>query len=72
LKTTLEIPDAVLAEAMRHTNASTESEGVLRALEEYNRKRRLEKLADRMGQSDTFMSLDELLRMREGEMRRDA
>jgi Arc/MetJ family transcription regulator len=70
MKTTIDIPDKVLKEAMRHTKASTKRDAVVRAMEEFNRRERLGKLADEIGKSDTFMSLEELMQMREADKRR--
>lgn len=70
MKTTIDIPEKVLKEAMRHTKASSRREAVLKAVEEFNRRERLGRLADEMGKSDTFMSLEELMSMREAEKRR--
>jgi Arc/MetJ family transcription regulator len=67
MKTTVDIPEEVLREAMRNTNASSEREAIVKAIEEFNRKERLSRLADELGKSDTFMTLDELLEMREAE-----
>jgi predicted nucleic acid-binding protein len=37
IKTTIDIPDAALADAMRFTGAKTKREAVVKALEEFNR-----------------------------------
>lgn len=66
MKTTLDIPEELLAEAMRAGGARTKREAVLRALEDFNRRARLRKLADRLGKSETFMDFDQLMNLREG------
>jgi Arc/MetJ family transcription regulator len=65
MKTTIDIPDKELRDAMRHTGARTKKEAVVTALADFNRRRRLERLADQLGTFDDFMTLEELLRLRE-------
>jgi len=55
---------------MRLTKASTKRDAVITAMTEYNRRERLARLADEMGKSDTFMSLEELMKMREADKNR--
>ncbi|HRC85529.1 MAG TPA: type II toxin-antitoxin system VapB family antitoxin [Thermoanaerobaculia bacterium] len=64
MKTTVDIPEQALEEAMRHSGASTKREAVVLALEDFNRRRRLAKLVEQMGQSDDFMTQEELRRLR--------
>jgi Arc/MetJ family transcription regulator len=64
MKTTIDIPDQVLAEAMRHTGASTKREAVVTAIVDFNRRRRLAKLAERFAGFDGFLSHDDLRRSR--------
>lgn len=65
MKTTLNLPDDELKEAIRHTGAKTKREAVVIALSEFNRRRRLQKLAEEFGTLDDFMTQQELQRMRE-------
>jgi len=65
MKTTVDIPDQELREAMRHTGAKTKREAVVIALSEFNRRRRLQKLTEAFGTLDGFMTQDDLRRMRE-------
>lgn len=66
MKTTIDIPDKALKEAIRHTGAKTKRDAVVTAVEEFNRGRRLEQLAERLhGSCPGFMSQEELRRMRE-------
>lgn len=65
MKTTVDIPEAELREAMRHTGAKTKREAVVIALAELNRRRRLQRLAASFGTLDGFMTQQELERMRE-------
>jgi Arc/MetJ family transcription regulator len=64
-KTTLDIPEDELREAIRHTGAKTKREAVVIALSEFNRRRRLQKLAEKFGTLDGFMTQEDLRRMRE-------
>lgn len=41
MKTTIDIPEKALAEAMRFTGAKTKREAVVTALEDYNRRQRV-------------------------------
>jgi Arc/MetJ family transcription regulator len=65
MKTTVDVPEDELQEAMRHTGAKTKREAVVIALVELNRRRRLQKLAERFGSLPDFMTQAELRRMRE-------
>lgn len=65
MKTTVDIPDDQLEEAIRHTGAKTKREAVVIALAEFNRRRRLQRLAERFGTLEDFMSQEDLRKMRE-------
>jgi hypothetical protein len=51
MKTTVDIPDAELRDAMRFTKARTKREAIVTAIEEFNRRRRM---ADLVKYSGTF------------------
>ena len=70
MKTTVDIPDAVLKEAMRHAGASTKRQAILAALEEYNRKRKLDKVRSILGTFKNFMTVEELRQSRESRAKR--
>ena len=59
MKTTIDIPDHVLADAMRFTGAKTKREAVVKALEEFNRRQMVEDLIASFGTLD-FVSNDEI------------
>ncbi len=59
MKTTIDIPDEALADAMRFTGAKTKREAVVKALEEFNRQRRVKELVASFGTLD-FASNDEI------------
>ena len=52
MKTTIDIPDHVLADAMRFTGAKTKREAVVKALEEFNRRQMVEDLIASFGTWD--------------------
>jgi hypothetical protein len=56
VKTTIDIPDAVLEEAMVFTKARTKREAIVTAVEEFNRRRRMAALVKHAGTCDGFMS----------------
>ena len=59
MKTTIDIPDAALADAMRFTGAKTKREAVVKALEGFNRQQRVNVLIASFGTLD-FVSNDEI------------
>jgi Arc/MetJ family transcription regulator len=65
MKTTLDIPEGELQEAIRHTGAKTKRDAVVIALSEFNRRRRLQRLVEKFGTLDKFMTQEELRQMRE-------
>ena len=66
MKTTIDIPDDELREVVRHTGAATKREAVVTAIEDYNRRKRLAKVAAQFGTLKGFMTQDELERLRGG------
>jgi Arc/MetJ family transcription regulator len=56
MKTTVDIPESELREAIQHTGAKTKREAVVIALSELNRRRRLQKLVEKFGTLDEFMT----------------
>jgi Arc/MetJ family transcription regulator len=67
MRTTIDLPRELLVEAMAATGAKTKREAVMLALEELNRRARLARLADELGDSETFMSYEELMERRTAE-----
>ncbi len=65
MKTTVDIPEDQLEEAIRHTGAKTKREAVVIALADFNRRRRLEKLAEQLGTFEQVITHEQLLRLRE-------
>lgn len=65
MKTTIDIPEIAMAEAMKFTGAKTKRDAVVTAVEHFNRLKRLEKLNARVrGQFRDFMTQAELKAMR--------
>jgi Arc/MetJ family transcription regulator len=66
MKTTIDIPEKELADAMRFTQARTKREAVVTALSDFNRRRRMSALTRHAGSCDSLQTVDELRRMRRG------
>ncbi len=64
MKTTIDIPDRELRDILRSTGARTKREAVVTAIVEFNRRRRLARLVQRLGTFEHFLSHDELDRLR--------
>jgi len=60
MKTTIDIPDAELEEAMIFTKARTKREAIVTALKEFNHRRRMAALIKHAGTCDGFMSAEEV------------
>lgn len=59
MKTTIDIPEKALADAMRFTGAKTKREAVVKAVENFNRQQRVRDLVASFGTLD-FASNDEI------------
>ena len=66
MKTTIDIPEGTLEEAMKFTGAKTKREAVVTVLEKFNRSQRLRELNARIkGTFVDFMTQEDLKIMRE-------
>ena len=66
MKTTVDIPSSELKAIVKNTGARSRAEAVLRAVKDFNRRRRLAALAERLkGSLPNFMTLEDLKAMRE-------
>ena len=66
MKTTIDIPPGELRAVVKNTGAKSGAEAVLVAVKEFNRRRKLAGLADRLkGSLPNFMTLADLKAMRE-------
>jgi hypothetical protein len=61
MKTTIDIPEDELRDAMRFTRAATKREAVVKILEEFNRRKRMAELVKYAGTfSDSFPTNDDI------------
>jgi Arc/MetJ family transcription regulator len=60
MKTTVDIPEQMLAEAMRHTRAKSKREAIVTAIEDFNRHKRMAELVKYSGTSDTLLSNEQI------------
>ena len=65
MKTTVNIPDKTLRDAMRHTKAKTKREAIVKALEEMNRRHSQAELVKYFGKFDSLMTNEEIEAMEE-------
>ncbi|MFN2377567.1 MAG: type II toxin-antitoxin system VapB family antitoxin [Candidatus Binatia bacterium] len=64
MKTTVDIPDKELADAMRFTRAKTKREAIVGAIEDFNRRSRMAELARHAGTCVDLVTAEELQRQR--------
>lgn len=64
MKTTVDIPDAELEDAIRFTRARTKREAIVTAIADFNRRRRMGELVKRAGSCDKLLTAAELQRLR--------
>ncbi len=67
MKTTIDIPESELKEAIKYTGAKTKRAAVLFAIKDFNRRRRLAEIAKTLGTFEDFMTQADLREMREDE-----
>lgn len=60
MKTTVDIPDEVLDEAIRYTRAKTKREAIVTAMQDFIRRNRMGELVRYSGSSDTLLTNDEI------------
>lgn len=65
MKTTIDIPEKELKQAIEFTGATTKREAVVYAIKDFNRRQRLVKLSNMLGTFKDFMTQDDLKKMRE-------
>ena len=68
MKTTIDIPENELSDAIRFTGARTKREAVVTAIAEFNRRRRMAELVGYAGTCPDLMTVDELLEQRQRRM----
>lgn len=64
MKTTVDIPDAELSDAVRFTHAKTAREAVVIAIADFNRRQRIRELAGHAGTCPDLITVDELREQR--------
>jgi uncharacterized protein GlcG (DUF336 family) len=65
MKTTVDLPEDELEEAMKHAKAKSKTEAVALAVAEFNRRHRMAALARHLGTFQDFMTVGDLKKMRE-------
>jgi hypothetical protein len=65
MKTTVDIPEKTLKEAIKFSKAKTKREAIVTALDEYNRRQRVERIIKKFGTMDGIMTQEQLRKMRE-------
>ncbi len=65
MKTTIDIPDKDLTEAIKYTGAKTKREAVVYAIKDFNKRQRLVELSKILGTFKDFMTQEDLKIMRE-------
>lgn len=64
MKTSIDIPDDILEDAIKYSNASTKREAVVTAMRDYVRRRRMAELVRHAGTCEDLVSVEELERLR--------
>lgn len=64
MKTTVDIPDGELEDAMRFARARTKREAIVTAIAEFNHRHRMAELVRRAGTCADLLTVDELQQMR--------
>ena len=65
MKTTIDIPEQALKDAMRFAGTKTKRKAVMAAVEEFNARHRMATLARHLGTCKNLLTTDELKRLRE-------
>jgi Arc/MetJ family transcription regulator len=65
MKTTIDIPEKELADAMRFTRASTKREAVVAALTDFNRRQRMAELTSLRGSMPDMITTAALRKLRQ-------
>jgi len=65
MKTTIDIPDKELEDAIRFTGAKTKREAIVTAVSDFNRRRRMAELLKHFGTCHGLMTVEELMKRRQ-------
>ena len=64
MKTTIDIPNKELQDALRFSGEKTKRGAILAAVTDYNRRQRMAALARHLGTCKNLMTIDELVELR--------
>jgi len=64
MKTSVDIPDQDLADAMRFTRAKTKRQAIVTAIQEFNRRKRMAELIKHAGTCKDLISAEDLSQQR--------
>ena len=64
MKTSVDIPDEDLADAMRFTRAKTKRQAIVTAIQEFNRRKRMAELVKHAGTCKDLLSVEDLSQQR--------
>jgi hypothetical protein len=64
MKTSVDIPEKELADAMRFTRAKTKREAIVTAIQDFNRRRRMAELVKHAGTCEALLTVEELQQQR--------
>lgn len=67
MKTTVDIPDQELQDALRFTGAKTKREAIVTAISDFNRRQRMAELTRHLGTCRKLMSIEELMKLRKAD-----
>ena len=67
MKTTVDIPDKELDDAMRYTRARSKREAIVTAIADFNRRRRMAELSRHAHSCESLLSSAELKRLRDAD-----
>lgn len=67
MKTTVDIPDRELSDAIRYSHARTKREAIVTAIADYNRRKRMAELIKHSGTCDKLIAAHDLQRQRRAE-----
>lgn len=67
MRTTIDIPEAMLTEAVRFAGAKSKRDAVVAAVEDFNRRHRMASLTRHLGTCKNLMTAKELAKMRDSE-----
>jgi DNA gyrase/topoisomerase IV subunit A len=64
MKTSVDIPENMLNELLKNTNAESKRQAIMIAIDEYNRRKRMREIVESLGTFKDFMDGSELDTMR--------